>query len=67
MTEDAPAGTPTERLAATITEALLAGELIPAARAADLRGKLAAGGMKEADWRLFIELGINTSGEADRG
>lgn len=57
-------GGPNERLAARVTAALDAAGLLPAGRADDVRARLAAGSLKEEDWRLLIERTID---EAARG
>ena len=51
--------TANDQLADTIAEALLAAELVPAAHAAQLRERLAAGTAREGDWTAWIEAALD--------
>jgi hypothetical protein len=64
QTPDDGEGSPNERLAARVASALDTAGLLPAGRADDVRARLAAGTLKEEDWRLLIERTID---EAARG
>jgi hypothetical protein len=58
--------TPSEQLAAIIAEALRAAGLIREDRVAGVRVQLAAGTLKEAEWRLLIENGLPRAGAEDK-
>lgn len=53
MTDSSP--TPSDQLAEKIVRALSEAGLVPAKRAAEIKGKLAHGAAKEQDWRFWIE------------
>lgn len=68
MDETPSTRTANDQLADTITGALLAADLVPAAVAAQLREKLAAGAARESDWTAWIEAGLDgAAGEEPHG
>jgi len=66
MAERGTRETPSEQLAAIIARALRAAGLVPEARVDRLREQLAAGTMKEEDWRIALAEGL-PRGEAKAG
>ncbi|MGH9935191.1 MAG: hypothetical protein ACREAM_03040 [Blastocatellia bacterium] len=56
-------GTPNERLAEIVAEALIVADLIQSSRSEDLKRKLTAGTAKAEDWSHWIE---NARRESER-
>lgn len=72
MAEAGVRRTPNEDLAASVVALLGAAGLVPKARLAELEKKLVLGTVKEEDWRLLVERGLEEDaqrigdGAADR-
>jgi hypothetical protein len=58
MSEAKPADSPNEHLAGIVAQALVREGLIPSARLDEVRQQLANGRMREADWRVLIEMAV---------
>lgn len=58
MVDPAPSLTPNQELAALTAKALAEAGLVLPEREADLQQQLAAGTMKEQDWRVLIETAL---------
>jgi hypothetical protein len=65
VSEFKPAYSPDQQLARIIAESLAREGIVPKTRFKELAQKLAAGSMREADWRLLVELATPEVDEVD--
>lgn len=65
--DPAPTPSPNDRIADDIADALVDAGLIPAGHGDALREKLKAGGVKQEDWNLWVDLATSPEAQRDGG
>lgn len=60
-----PQVTPNSRLAEIVAQALVDHELVPAERRDELTSRLAAGSVRQSDWRVYLDLPVIRAEAAD--